>query len=48
MPKGLKPTYQGDILNKKMQMVEAFTSQIGAIHKFWEQMIPYEEWTKAC
>lgn len=48
IPKRLKPTYQGDILNKKMQMVEAFTSQIGAIHKFWEQMIPYEEWTKAC
>lgn len=47
LPKGLTPTYSGDILVEKNKMVNEFTTQISAINKYWNQMIPFEEWIKA-
>lgn len=47
LPPGLPVTYSGDVLLKKNSMIDAFTTQKNAIHKYWNQMIPYEEWIKA-
>lgn len=47
LPQELKPTYEGEKLTMKKKMIDQFTSQRKAIEKYWEQMIPFEEWTKA-
>ena len=47
LPQGLEPTYKGEKLTMKKKMIDQFTSQRKAIEKYWEQMIPFEEWTKA-
>lgn len=47
LPQNLVPTYSGYQLETKKQMIDVFTTQKSSILKYWDQMIPFEEWIKA-